>query len=131
MESLIIISIMSVGFNYFMGWYLIQTFAYLRGYQSDTLSTTIDSLHKPYRRLYYFWYQKKVEVKKFPRLWIDLIICFGGSLMIILIDIWDVMWMFADDNLKVHVVVGFVIRAASFIFFLCSPRLARPTGRAA
>lgn len=131
MQSLIILSIMSVGLNYFMGWYLIQTFAYLRGYQNDTLSTTIDSLYKPYRRLYFFLYQKKVEVKKFPRLWIDLFFCFGGSLMIIVIDIWDVVSMFADNNLKLHVGVGLVIRAACFIFFLCSPLQAHPIGRSA
>ena len=129
MQSLIIISIASIAMNYLMGWYLIQTFAYLRGYQRDTLSTTIDSLYKPYRRLYHFWYQKH-GVEMSHRLWINLIFYFGGSLMIIVIDIWDVVSMFGDENLKLHVVVGFVIRAASFIFFLCSPRLARSTGRA-
>jgi hypothetical protein len=129
MQSLIILSILSVGLNYFMGWYLIQASAYRRGYQGDTLSTTIDSLYKPYRRLYYYWYQKKVEVKKFPRLWIDLIICFGGSLMIIVIDIWDVASMFAENNIKLHVGVGLIVRAACLIFFLCSPLLARPIGR--
>lgn len=130
MQSLIILSIISVVINYFMGWYLIQASAHMRGYQSDTLSTYIDSLYKPYRRLYHFWYQN-LDVVQPPRLWLNLIFHLGASVLIVVIDIWDVVSMFADGNLKLHVGVGFVIRAACFIFFLCSPLQARPTGRAA
>lgn len=127
MTNLIVLGIISFGMNLFMGWYLIRVSARARGYELKELSTYIDGLYKPFRKIYSLMNGKLPEIEKLPILWLNLAFYLFGSVTIIAIDVSDVLSLtIASEETKLRIIAGFVTRIMMFAFFLCAPILARP-----